>query len=234
MKIEHPEYIQRFYSKKKNNSLCYHIGIAMLFCIAFLVAISISSRADENINIIYPENYVKDITTNIETENVANGVVSNTTNTGTETSTTSGFIYSSDVPLSADVQEYIWNKCKASASDYRNYYYFMLGAIQLESSFKSKAIHYNKNGTVDRGLCQINSCNIKKMKKLGLIGSSDDLFNVYKNIDCGFAMMNKYINMFGVSESAYYAYNTGREKHGSNSNSRLVMKYMSQWKGKLS
>ena len=140
---------------------------------------------------------------------------------------------SEKVPLSAELQQYIWTQCKKATADYKNYYAFMLGAIQHESSFKSKATHMNNNGTIDRGICQINSSNIGKMKRAGLITEAQDLFNPYKCIDCGFWLMNQYIAMFGVSESAYYAYNTGREKNGSNKNSRMVMSYMEGWKDML-
>lgn len=136
---------------------------------------------------------------------------------------------SSAVPLDVEVQEYIWNHCKRVTGDYKNYYAFILGAIQLESEFKRTAIHHNKNGTTDRGLMQINSCNIKSCKNAGLISCTDDLWNIYKNIDCGFHEMNDYVRKFGVCESAYYAYNTGRTSGGSNKNSRVVMSNMARW-----
>lgn len=136
---------------------------------------------------------------------------------------------SSAVPLDVEVQEYIWNHCKRVTGDYKNYYAFILGAIQLESEFKRTAIHHNKNGTTDRGLMQINSCNIKSCKNAGLISCTDDLWNIYKNIDCGFHEMNDYVRKFGVCESAYYAYNTGRTSGGSNKNSKVVMSNMARW-----
>lgn len=136
---------------------------------------------------------------------------------------------SSLVPLDAEVQQYIWTKCKKTTGDFKNYYAFILGAIQLESDFKRTAIHHNKNGTTDRGLMQINSCNISSCKRAGLISCTDDLWNIFKNIDCGFHEMDEYVRKFGVTESAYYAYNTGRQNGGSNKNSRVVMKNMSYW-----
>lgn len=137
------------------------------------------------------------------------------------------------VPLPVDVQEYIWKHCKKVTGDYKNYYAFILGAIQLESEFKRTAIHYNSNGSTDRGLMQINSCNIKECKRAGLITCTDDLWDIYKNIDCGFHEMNNYIRKFGVCESAYFAYNTGRTSGGSNKNSRVVMSNMAQWNTRL-
>lgn len=140
---------------------------------------------------------------------------------------------SSAVPLAVEVQEYIWNHCKRVTGDYKNYYAFILGAIQLESEFKRTAIHHNSNGTTDRGLMQINSCNIKECKRAGLISCTDDLWDIYKNIDCGFHEMNDYVRKFGVCESAYYAYNTGRTSGGSNKNSRVVMGNMAHWNAVL-
>ena len=136
---------------------------------------------------------------------------------------------SSAVPLPVELQEYLWTKCKKATGDYKNYYAFCLGVMEHESSFRAKATHHNSNGSTDRGIMQINSSNIGKMKRAGFISCAEDLYNAYKCIDCGVHMLNNYIGMFGVSESAYYAYNTGRERHGSNKNSRIVMKYMAKW-----
>lgn len=136
---------------------------------------------------------------------------------------------SESVPLSVELQEYLWTKCKKATSDYKNFYAFCLGVMEHESTFRPSATHHNKNGSVDRGIMQINSSNIGKMKKAGFIGSADDLYDAYRCIDCGLYMLTNYIGKFGVSESAYYAYNTGREREGSNSNSRKVMQYMQKW-----
>ena len=137
------------------------------------------------------------------------------------------------VPLDVELQEYIWTRCKKATTDYENYYAFILGCIQHESTFRAKATRHNSNGSVDRGIMQINSSNIGKMKRAGLISSSEDLFDPFKCIDCGLWLMNQYIDRFGVSESAYYAYNTGRETEGSNKNSRKVMQYMAEWNALL-
>ena len=238
MVIEHPEYIAVTRCKRRGHKL-----ITACLVITTIAAWSVifSMRAKADVNIIYPDDYQFSVNSPEITVEVGKSPEDTLKEIGEQTNplyivkaAEVQFPYSEAVPLSPAVQEYIWIKCKEATSDYVNYYYFMLGAIQLESSFNSNAVHYNGNGTVDRGLCQINSCNVKKMKKLGLINSSDDLFDTYKNIDCGFAMMNRYIDMFGVTESAYYAYNTGRERTGSNKNSRAVMRYMGQWKSVLS
>lgn len=138
---------------------------------------------------------------------------------------------SDKVPISVELQEYLWTRCKKACPDnYKNYYAFCLGVMQHESTFRPKATHKNGNGSVDRGIMQINSSNIKKMTNAGLISSSDDLFDPFKCVDCGLHMLNNYISKFGISESAYYAYNTGREREGSNKNSRIVWGYYQNWK----
>lgn len=136
------------------------------------------------------------------------------------------FKYLEELPIDREVQKYIWDKCGHD----KEYYALMLGAIELESSFDHKATGHNSNGSVDRGLCQINSSNISNMKRLGLIGCKEDLYDIYKNIDCAFYLMDKYVGMFGPTEAAYYAYNTGREHEGSNKNSRAVMQLKSKWR----
>lgn len=138
-----------------------------------------------------------------------------------------------NVPMETELQEYIWTRCKKATADYENYYSFILGCIQLESTFKASATHKNKNGSIDRGIMQINSSNIGKMKRVGLISSAEDLFDPFICVDCGLWLMNQYIDKFGVTEDAYYAYNTGRERGGSNKNSRKVMRYMSEWNSLL-
>ena len=219
--MQHPEYVAVRRSKRSHDGL-YRVLIGFIMGLLFMGALNLIVNADEQpIIVIYTDEYLAKHPIEIGIAPGENAVVD---------STEEAFPYSEEVPLSPAVQEYIWLKCKAATDDYTNYYYFMLGAIELESSFRTKAVHYNNNGSVDRGLCQINSCNVKKMKKLGLINSSDDLFDTYANINCAFALMNDYIAQFGVCEAAYYAYNTGRIKAGSNKNSRTVMHNMAKWK----
>lgn len=220
--MEHPELIVVQRSKRSHENL-YRVMIGFVMGLLFMWFYGIIARAEQpNVLIIYPEDYyiAADI---LEQQRVEVGK-------GPEYKEPE-FIYSEKVPLKREVQEYIWNKCKEATDDYVEYYYFMLGAIELESTFRANVTHNNGDGSIDRGLCQINSKNIKKMKSQGLINCTDDLFDIYKNIDCGFAIMNPFIETFGVTEAAYYGYNTGVEKkNGSNKNSRAVMRNMAAWK----
>lgn len=208
------------------------IWLALLFCCLVAFVQIITARADEP-NIIMGGEYV---IAEIHTQDNAIDITEPPINRLSEALDV--YVPDSDddcpvndaVPLSTELQEYIWTRCKKATSDYENYYAFILGCIQHESTFRAKATHHNSNGSVDRGIMQINSSNIGKMRRAGLIASAEDLFDPFVCIDCGLWLMNQYIDRFGVSESAYYAYNTGREKEGSNKNSRKVMQYMAEWK----
>ena len=205
------------------------VWIALLTCALIAVVQAMTVRADEPKMIINGQ-YVIDITEAPPINDLSSAL-----------ETIDVYVPDSDddcpvseaVPLSTELQEYIWTRCKKATADYEKYYAFILGCIQHESTFRTKATHHNSNGTTDRGIMQINSCNIGKMRRAGLIASAEDLFDPYKCIDCGFWLMNQYIDKFGVSEDAYYAYNTGKEHGGSNRNSRKVMSYMSEWNAVL-
>lgn len=126
-----------------------------------------------------------------------------------------------ELPISEDVQKHLYAVCRESGIDYA----FALATIAHESSFNENATHHNSNGTTDRGLCQVNSCWVKDLKELGYITCAEDLYNPYKCIDCGMWVLKSCVDELGNTESAYYAYNTGRYKSGSNCNSRQVWEY---------
>lgn len=224
------EYVAVKHSKKSHGGF-YKLLIGFIAGLFFMESFHMMIKAEEKpIAVIYTDDYIaKHPELAITAVGIAPDSVVKEPMKEEEV-----FSYSEEVPLSPAVQEYIWAKCKEATSNYKEYYYFMLGAIELESSFRTKAVNYNSNGTVDRGLCQINSVNVKGMKQLGIINTADDLFDTYKNINCAFQIMNEYIWRFGICESAYYAYNTGKIKEGSNKNSRAVMKNMAKWREILS
>ena len=94
------------------------------------------------------------------------------------------------------------------------------------------------NGTRDLGIMQVNSCNWADLKKKGLISSydlnsltCDELqYNDYINIRAGMDEMNICVNKWGISQNAYYSYNTGKHKtQGTNKGSRLVWNYYTEW-----
>lgn len=197
------------------------ITVYILALLAFILLLTASARAEEEIiAVIYTDSYLEQKAAALEPK-----------------------IYVPDsdddcpiselVPISEELQEYIWTKVKRTDLDPYEYYCFMLAIMQHESSFRERAFHENSNGTSDRGICQINSSNIKKLKAAGLIGKTEDLYDPYKSIDCAFFILDEYIEEFGVVEAAYYAYNTGRKKQGSNKGSRAVMGYYESWRKAL-
>ncbi len=91
-----------------------------------------------------------------------------------------------DIPLNKDLQKYIYKKCKETGFTYET----VLAMIKLESNYNPKAINKNTNGTVDKGLCQINSSWNKELKKIGIT----DLFDPYQNIDAAFYILQNDCN----------------------------------------
>jgi hypothetical protein len=53
--------------------------------------------------------------------------------------------------------------------------------MMAESGGDPNAINWNKNGTADRGLFQINDINVPNLIKAGIISSKEDLFDADKN-----------------------------------------------------
>ena len=208
------------------------IWVALLFCCCLALVQVITAHAEEPKMIVGGEYVIAEIHTQDDAIDITEAPPINRLSEALDV-----YVPDSDddcpvndaVPLSTELQEYIWTRCKKATTDYENYYAFILGCIQHESTFRAKATHHNSNGSVDRGIMQINSSNIGKMRRAGLIASAEDLFDPFVCVDCGLWLMNQYIDRFGVSESAYYAYNTGRETEGSNKNSRKVMQYMADW-----
>ena len=145
--------------------------------------------------------------------------------------------------FSKDLQKYTYNLCEEFyPADPEHYYAFLLAVMQQESDFGRDRSHYNSNGTTDLGIMQVNSCNWKELKKKGLISSydmstltCDELqYDDYINIRAALDEINICVNNHGVSENAYYSYNTGRhKKKGTNKNSHKVWKYYGEWCSRL-
>ena len=141
--------------------------------------------------------------------------------------------------FSKDLQKYTYDLCKEFyPSDPEHYYAFLLGVMQQESDLGRYRSHYNSNGTRDLGIMQVNSCNWADLKKKGLISSydlnsltCDELqYNDYINIRAGMDEMNICVNKWGISQNAYYSYNTGKHKtQGTNKGSKLVWNYYTEW-----
>lgn len=87
-----------------------------------------------------------------------------------------GIVY--DISLSSKLQQYTFEQAKK----YNLPYELMLAVMYVESSYNPNVIHWNKNGTYDSGLMQINSCNKNWLnEELGIT----DFLNAENNIDAG-------------------------------------------------
>ena len=134
--------------------------------------------------------------------------------------------YNDLVPLDPDLQKYIWDKCKAATDDYRNLYSFMIGLIDQESTFNSRAV----SKTADYGLCQTNKKWVyPEVKKEFGLSDVTDCFDPYISVDCCFYELTKKLDSYGVSERLYYYYNTGKTSGSSNKNSRSMIKKWQKW-----
>ena len=70
--------------------------------------------------------------------------------------------------FSKDLQRYTYNLCKEFyPADPEHYYTFLLAVMQQESDFGRDRSNYNKNGSRDLGIMQVNSCNWRELKKKG-------------------------------------------------------------------
>lgn len=104
-----------------------------------------------------------------------------------------------DVPLSAEIQRYIFN-----VSDYYGVDpALVLAVIERESGYNSAAIGDSGDSI---GLMQIQPrWHAARMDKLGV----DDLFNPYENVSLGVDILASYIDEGHGEEWALHAYNGG-------------------------
>lgn len=101
-----------------------------------------------------------------------------------------GFVYSSEIPLSRELQEFTYNRCLEEEISYP----VVLSVMWKESSFNPHAVGYNSNGTSDSGIMQINSSNHQRLKhELGLT----NLMDAKQNITAGTSMLGDLIQEHG-------------------------------------
>jgi len=77
--------------------------------------------------------------------------------------------------------------------------------IWVESKFNPRAVNYNKDGSFDIGLMQINSRWFSKLKKYGI--SAKDLFNPCVNVEVGTWILANCIARHGYTWEAVGCYN---------------------------
>ena len=116
------------------------------------------------------------------------------------------------------LREYAQIQCEKADISYE----LFLAVVYNESRFQPDATHINKNGTIDRGLCQINDACHPFLYSKNIISSPDDLYNPYININAFISLMeyhlsyttNEYHALLGyqVGEGAYrQRYENGRK-----------------------
>lgn len=86
-------------------------------------------------------------------------------------------IKNGNMSFDGDLQEYLWWKCEENGVDF----YIIMAQICEESEYKETARGHNTNGTVDKGLAQINSKYLGYFEEL--MGRSIDPYNPYDAID---------------------------------------------------
>ena len=111
--------------------------------------------------------------------------------------------YIEDIPLEQKEQQFIYKQC----TKYGIPYDLMLGMISLESNFNPKEINTsNKNGTIDFGLCQLNSCNINTLNEY--FERELDYLNFYDNVEAGIYHFSKSYDSYNI-EKSLLVYNRG-------------------------
>lgn len=104
------------------------------------------------------------------------------------------FYYLPDIPLSEDLQKYIYNLSKQNDLNYID----ILALISVESNFNPKLTHKNTNGTTDYGLFQINSCNIDNFRKQ--LNIKGDILDPYNNTRMGIYELSNLSNRWSSSK----------------------------------
>jgi soluble lytic murein transglycosylase-like protein len=105
------------------------------------------------------------------------------------------------IPLSLDLQKYIYKLSKSKGLPYE----MTLAVIKTESNFNPKLSHRNGNGTIDKGLFQINSVHKKWCKELGIT----DLYNPYQNTKIGIELLSSIYKKYPNMHKALMVYNMG-------------------------
>lgn len=139
-----------------------------------------------------------------------------------------------DQLIGKDLQAHIWQiacgRFPKNEKKAKEYYAALIGLADGESGFSEIAVNDdNTNGSVDRGMWQINSCNIKDLKKEGLISCAEDLYKPLNSVNCADYLYWKHYVKYGFSRRSYdgYLYNDGKEHD--NKYTRRVWRLQEHW-----
>ena len=97
-----------------------------------------------------------------------------------------------DIPLSDDLQQYIYSLCEK----YDISYALVIAMIDVESNFNSKAV----SSTSDYGLMQINSINHK---------ADMDYLNPYDNVEHGIKALHRLAKKYNEADLVLMCWNCG-------------------------
>lgn len=102
-------------------------------------------------------------------------------------------------------QEHSYNCTVDIAYEYGIDEYILFAIMYRESRFTQDAIHYNTNGSIDYGICQINSINWEWLQEEGI-----DIYSEIGNIEASAKIISIYINEYGCTDQeAISAYGVG-------------------------
>lgn len=92
---------------------------------------------------------------------------------------------------------------------YKVDYDLALSVMAKESEGKKNAVNRNDNGTIDKGLMQINSCNYEWLRKeLGVT----DFYNPWQNIKCGVFILGQLSDKYSNPHQILMSYNMGEKR----------------------
>jgi len=102
----------------------------------------------------------------------------------------------------------------------------LLAIAKTESSLNPRALNKNRNGTYDIGIMQVNTSNIKLLKRAGIIEEARELWIPCKNIEAGAYILKLCIKRYGLNWKAVDCYNKGRKAKGTGGYVWRVYKYL--------
>lgn len=105
-----------------------------------------------------------------------------------------------DIPLDPDLQAFTYYQSHAAGTDPG----IVFAVMDHESGFQEDAINYNRNGSIDIGLMQINSCNWDWLATEGI-----DVHEPKDNIRAGILILSMHLEDHSMDE-ALAAYAAGR------------------------
>ncbi|ASG87091.1 type III secretion system invasion protein IagB [Salmonella enterica] len=100
---------------------------------------------------------------------------------------------------------------------------------QQESAMKPGAIGYNRDGSTDIGLMQINSSHIKRLKKMG-ISEKQLLHDPCISVIVGASILSDMMKIYGYSWEAVGAYNAGTSPKRADIRKRYAKKIWENYK----